>query len=230
MALPINNVRRFALLIAGVLILLAIVAFMFYKKRKSNTKKVAPVLKHYGIMLSANAILLLYIAMFCGSFFDVRPDFYAVDYTTNKVTHLFKFEPDPNFNPFLVRVIDTKFTPDGEYLQFSVGGFRSDPSTQACVYRYHVQDKTLERITDLDSNNGFADFSKDNSTMVFRSGKTGAMDIYIDENKKLTNLTNSAAKENFPVISYDGSKIAFCSDVSGIDKAWYCKNNGYFYR
>lgn len=218
MALPINKVRWLILLIIGVLIILAIVAFYFYKQRKSNHKNVAPVFKHYVFMLSANAIILFYIAIFCGSFFDVRPDFYAVDYKTNKVTHLFNFEPDPNFNPFLVRIIDTKFTPDGEYLQFSVGGFRADPQTQACVYRYHMNNKTLERITDLDSNNAFADFSKDNSTMVYRGGGTGTMDIYVKENKELTNLTNSTAKENFPVISYDGTKIAFCSDVNGIDK------------
>ncbi len=215
---PINDVRWFVLIIVGVLVFLALTALFFYKKRKSDNKNVAPLFRHYYQMFSINALILVYVVIFLGSFFDVRPDFYSVNYTTNEVTHLFQFEADQNFNPLHKRIIDTKFTPDGEYLQFSVGGFRANPSAQGAVYRYHIKDKILERITDLDSNNGFADFSKDNSSMVFRSGRTGTMDIYIKENENLTNLTNSAAKENFPVISHDGNKIAFCSDVNGIDK------------
>ena len=217
-SLPINEVKWFAVILAVVLLLVGLITWFLHKKRRSNNKEVAPLFKHYSFMFFSNSLILIYIAIFCGSFFDIRPDFYSVDYTTNEVTHLFKFEPDPNFNPQLVRIIDTKFTPDGEYLQFSVGGFRSDPKTQACVYKYHLKDKTMERITDLDSNNGFADFSSDNSSMVFRSGSTGNMDIYIKEKETITNLTNSPAKENFPVISHDGNKIAFCSDVNGVDK------------
>ena len=217
MALPINNVRWFALILCVLLALLGLLAYFVYKKRKSANKDIALLFKHYFLMFSVNSLIMAYVAMFSSSFFEVRPDFYAVDYTTNEVTHLFKFEPDPNFNPLLIRIIDTKFTPNGEYLQFSVGGFRTDPNVQGCVYRYHVGDKTLERITDLDSNNGFADFSKDNASMVFRSGRSGTMDIYIKEGESLTNLTNSPAKENFPAISHDGNKIAFCSDVNGTD-------------
>jgi len=217
LALPINDVKWFALIVFGVLIVLAFAARYLYKKRQSESQNITSLYKHYFLMLSINSLIVVYVAIFCASFFDVRPDFYAVDYSTNKVTHLFKFEPDPNTNPFLVRIIDTKFTPDGEYLQFSVGGFRADPNNQGCVYRYNMKDKTLERITDLDNNNGFADFSKDNTSMVFRGGTTGTMDIYIKEGENLTNLTNSPAKETFPVISHDGDKIAFCSDVNGTD-------------
>ena len=217
MALPINSVRWFALILCVLLALLALSANYLYKKRKAANKHIAPLYKHYFLMFAVNGLIMAYVAMFCSSFFNVQPDFFSVDYTTKEVTHLFKFEPDPNLNPLLIRIIDTKFTPDGDYLQFSVGGFRTDPNVQGCVYRYHLKDKTLERLTDLDSNNGFADFSKDNSSMVFRSGRTGTMDIFIKEDKTLTNLTNSPAKENFPVISHDGKKIAFCSDVNGTD-------------
>ncbi len=214
---PINDIRWFTFIIIGVLFLMALAALFYYKKRKSDNKNIAPLFKHYYLMFSLNALLLVYIGVFCGSFFDVSPDFYSVDYITNKVTHLFQFDADPNFNPLLTRIIDTKFTPDGQYLQFSVGGFRADPKAQGCIYRYRLKDKILERMTDLDSNNGFADFSMNNSSMVFRSGRTGNMDIYVLEDENLTNLTNSPARENFPVISYDGNKIAYCSDVNGTD-------------
>ncbi|WP_411768480.1 hypothetical protein [Winogradskyella sp. A3E31] len=217
MSLPVNNVRLFALISFSLVIFLALVARYFYKKRKAEKKGIVPLYKHYYLMFLINGLVMAYVAVLLPSFFDVRPDFYSVDYSTNKVTHLFKFEADPNFNPLLIRIIDTKFTPDGEYLQFSVGGFRANPNAQGSVYRYHFESKTLERITDVASNNGFADFSKDNTAMVFRSGRSGNTDIYIEERESLTNLTNSPAKENFPVISHDGNKIAFCSDVNGTD-------------
>ena len=215
---PVNEMRWFVLILVGAFVLLALTALFFYKKCKSDNKNVAPLYRHYYLMFSINALILVYVVIFLGSFIDGRQDFYSVNYTTNEVTHLFQFEADQNFNPGLKGIIDTKFTPDGKYLQFSVGGFRGNPSAQGAVYRYHIKDKIVERITDLDSNNGFADFSKENSSMIFRSGRTGDMDIYIKENETLTNLTNSPAKENFPVISYDGNMIAFCSDVNGIDK------------
>ncbi|MFQ3213767.1 MAG: Tol biopolymer transport system component [Marivirga sp.] len=225
---PINELRLFVFFIVGVLFLLTLATWVLYKKRKADNNKIATLWRHYYLMFSINALLLVYLAIFCVSFFDVRPDFYSVNYTTNEVTHLFQFEADPNFNPLLKRIIDTKFTPDGQYIQFSVGGFRANPSAQGAVYRYHIKDEILERVTDLDSNNGFADFSKDNASMVFRSGRTGTMDIYIKENGKLTNLTNSVARENFPAISYDGNKIAFCSDVTGIDKKGIVKTMDIF--
>ena len=54
--------------------------------------------------------------------------------------------------------------------------------------------------------------------MVYRSGMTGNLDIFLKEDNNLTNLTNSTDRENFPIISHDGNKIAYCSDVSGTDK------------
>jgi Tol biopolymer transport system component len=128
---------------------------------------------------------------------------------------LFNFRPDGDFNPQFSNIIDIKVTPDGQYVQFSVGGFRKSPQAKGGVYRYHLKDKALERVTDLESNTGFADYSEDNTVMVYRSGRTGNMDIYVEENGTTTNITNSEDKEAFPVISYGGNKIAFCSDASG---------------
>ncbi len=216
--LPLNQVKWSMLILGALFLLLILITRSKYKKQKLNGKPTASLFKHYFLMLSANVAMIIYIVVFCSSFFSVSPDFYSVDYRTKEVTHLFKFETDPNMNPLLSRIIDTKFTPDGEYLQFTVGGFRANPSAQGAIYKFQMKEKKLERVTDFDSNNGFADFSKDNSSMVYRSGMSGNMDIYLKENENIINLTNSADRENFPVISHDGSKIAFCSDVTGADK------------
>jgi hypothetical protein len=226
-ALAISEVKRFSLLVFIILLLLA--GSMYYAtKRNKNNIALAILFKRYSYLFLSNAVILGYIAISASLFFEIKPSFFAVDYTNNKVTHLFDFEPDPDFNPQLARIIDSKFTPDGEYLQFTVGGFRSNPEAQGAIYRYHLKDKRLERITELDSNNGFADFSKDNASMVFRSGRNGQMDIYIKENDSVINLTNSPAKENFPVISYDGNQLAFCSDVNGKDMSGVVKTMDVF--
>jgi hypothetical protein len=216
--LPMNEVRQFLIISACILLVLGLVAYLIFKKRKEVQKPIAALYKLYALMFIPYALILLYAWLFISSFFKTDKDFYAVDYSSNEVTHIFNFVPDPDFNPQFSNILDTKITPDGQYLQFSVGGFRRSPNAVGSVYRYHFKDKSIERMTDLNSNNGFADFSEDNKVMVFRSGRTGNMDIYVQENDTIINITNSPDKETFPVISYDGNKIAYCSDVNGLDK------------
>ncbi len=216
--LPINEVRLFLLIAALVFLVLGLLAYAAFKKRKNAQKPMVSVYKLYAFMFIPYAFIVLYVCIFISSFFTNEKDFYAVDYAKNEITHLFNFKPDDDFNPQFANIIDTKITPDGEYLQFSVGGFRRSPKAVGSVYRYRFDDKSLERMTDLNSNNGFADFSEDNKVMVFRSGRTGNMDIFVKENDTVLNITNSPDKETFPVISYDGTKIAYCSDVNGTDK------------
>jgi Tol biopolymer transport system component len=144
-------------------------------------------------------------------------DFYSEDYENNTVNKLFSFEVDTTLYSSRARAIDMKFTPDGESLQFTLGGFRGASNEPGGVYLYNFNTKNITPVTDSIGNNGFADFSMNNKTMVFRSGRTGKMDIYVQENGELTNITNNASKENFPVISHDGNTIAYCSDISGKD-------------
>ena len=151
----------------------------------------------------------------CWLFLRSTTTFYMVDYNTNEVEKLFDFKADKDFNPQSSRIIDTKFTPDGTALQFSVGSFRGNPKAQGAVYTYHLEEKVIEKVTELDANYGFADFSADHNSMIYRSGISGNMDIYLKENGIVTNLTNSKAKENFPAISHDGNKIIYCSDAQG---------------
>ncbi|MGB5227570.1 MAG: hypothetical protein WBN55_04860 [Eudoraea sp.] len=216
--MPLNAIKSFLIIVAAVLLALGLLAYFIYIKRKKAEKSIASLYKLYAFMFIPYALVVLYAGIFLSSFFNTEKDFYAVDYDNNEIEHLFNFRPDGDFNPQFSNIIDTKVTPDGNYLQFSVGGFRRSPQAKGGVYRYHFENKSLERVTDLESNTGFADYSEDNKVMVFRSGRTGNMDIYVEENGTTTNITNSPDKEAFPVISYDGNMIAYCSDVNGLDK------------
>lgn len=216
--IPLSEIKSYLLVVAAVLLALGLLAYFMYLKRKKAQQPNASLYKLYAFMLMSYALIVFYAGIMLSSFFNTEKDFYAVDYAANKIEHLFTFSPDGDFNPQFSNIIDTKISPDGKYLQFSVGGFRRSPQAKGCVYRYHFEDKSIERLTDLESNTGFADFSEDNKVMVFRSGRTGNMDIYVQENDTIINITNSPDKEAFPVISYDGNKIAYCSDVNGLDK------------
>ena len=216
--MPLGVTKTFLIIAAVILLTLGLLTFSIYLKRKKAEKSIASLYKLYAFMLIPYSLILLYAGLMLSSFFKTEKDFYAVDYTTDEIEHLFEFRPDGEFNPQFSNIIDTKVTYDGKYLQFSVGGFRRSPQAKGCVYRYHLENKSLERVTDLENNTGFADFSEDNTVMVYRSGRTGNMDIYVEENGTTTNITNSPDKETFPVISYDGNKIAYCSDVNGLDK------------
>ena len=215
-AMPISDVKAFLFVAISLLLVLALAFWYGYQKREPSPFR--SFLQHSFLMLASYFFITSYSAVFIGSFLEIKPNFYAVNYQTNEVTHLFQFDPPDDLNPQLVRIIDSKFSPDGNSLQFSVGGFRKNPATQGYIYRYHLENKTLEAITDGSSNNAFADFSKDKSSMVFRSGRTGNMDIFLQEGQTLTNLTQSDDRENFPVISHDGNKVAYCSDANGTDK------------
>ncbi|WP_299335817.1 hypothetical protein [uncultured Psychroserpens sp.] len=213
--LPMNVVKLYVGLILLAVLIALLLVYRIYKKRKTANKPIASLYKLYAMMFFGYAIGLLYITLFTGSFLSSKTTFYMVDYHTNEVEKLFDFKADKDFNPQSSQIIDTKFTPDGTALQFSVGSFRGNPKAQGAVYTYHLEHKTIEKITPLNANYGFADFSADNTTMVYRSGASGNMDIYVKENGNITNLTNSEAKENFPVISPDGNKIVYCSDHHG---------------
>ena len=216
--MPLSTIKSFLLISAAILLALGLFVYLVYMKRKKVQNPSTSLYKLYALMLIPYALIVCYAGLFLSSFFNTEKDFYAVDYATNEIEKLFNFRPDDDFNPQFSNIIDTKVTPDGKYLQFSVGGFRRSPQAKGCVYRYHFKDKSLERITDLESNTGFADFSEDNKVMVFRSGRSGNMDIYVQENDTIINITNSIAKEAFPVISHDGTKIAYSSDIKGLDK------------
>lgn len=214
--LPFSTIRLY-LLPFLLLLPLAWLAFRTWKRKLHQNTANAPLFRHYFLMSSLFTILLGYVLLVCPYFFKVKLGFYATDINSLEVEKLFDFEADRNMNPMLLRNIDSKITADGQYLIFSIGGFRTDPNVQGAIYRYRFVDQSVERLTDLNNNDAFGDFSLDHSQMVFRSGRTGYMDIFIREGERVQNLTQSPDKENFPVISQDGNKLIYVSDKEGKD-------------
>ena len=114
-------------------------------------------------------------------------------------------------------VIDTKFNPEGGELIYGVGNFRGGPSNQGDVFALDLSSYEVTRLTESDFNDGFGDITGDKSKMVFRSGRSGFFDIYLKEGDEVLNLTSDEHRDNFPIISPQGDKIAFCSDRLGTD-------------
>ena len=68
---------------------------------------------------------------------------------------------------------------------------------------------------------GFADFSGDGRSIVFRSGRTGNFDIYLmnSDGSNVRNLTNNPAYDSFPAFSPNNDEIAFASNRDGVADA-----------
>ena len=144
---------------------------------------------------------------------------YEVNYQTNEVKELKTIGNLPGYNPLNTRIIDSKYSHAGDKVLFSIGSFRGDEQTQGDVFAFDPETKELNPMTDSKANDGFGDVSLSGEQFVFRSGRSGSFDIYLQDGEIVTNLTDDEHRENFPVISADGQRVAFCTDRSGIDIA-----------
>jgi Tol biopolymer transport system component len=71
-------------------------------------------------------------------------------------------------------------------------------------------------------NNGVAAFSPDGSQLVFRSSRSGNLDLYLMnvDGTNVRQITTDPGRENFPVFSPEGDAVAFSSDRDGaVDRA-----------
>ncbi|MEO1713127.1 MAG: hypothetical protein AAFU60_07310, partial [Bacteroidota bacterium] len=125
----------------------------------------------------------------------------------------------PGYNPLNTRIIDSKYSQAGDRVLFFIGSFRGNEKTQGDVFAFDPKTNELSPMTDSKANDGFGDMSLSGEQFVFRSGRSGSFDIYLQDGEIVTNLTDDAHRENFPVISPDGKRVAFCTDRSGVDIA-----------
>jgi Tol biopolymer transport system component len=70
---------------------------------------------------------------------------------------------------------------------------------------------------ELAGNEGVAGFSPDGARLVFRSARTGNVDLFAmdRDGRNVVQLTNDAARDNFPVFAPSGDAIAFSSNRDG---------------
>lgn len=209
--------KSFSLVMVGIALIFFVIMLFSYRSWKRRRKNNVP---HYRVskMFTISAGLALafavYTAMSIYWFFDVRHNFYEVNYVTDEVRHLFRIEPDININPANRQILDMKYSPDGSGFTLSLGSFGSAPNRQGDIYSYNFNSREVVRLTSSDHNDGFGGYSQDMKSFVFRSGRGGNMDLYLQNSDTIIQLTNTPAKENFPSISLQGDKIVYCTDAA----------------
>lgn len=211
--MPLSTVRNYMLIVSVVFLLLFIWAYRIWQQRKRLEKPHYRVSRLMTYTLVTGLLFTLFTALFNHKFFNVVPSFHEVNYLTNEVnTLLVELKTDVVLNPTTRQIIDMKYHPDGSGFQFTMGRFGSNPNQQGDIYEYLFDTQETNRLTDSDQNDGFGGFSEDMNNFIFRSGRKGTMDIYLQAEIELKQLTHTEAKENFPAISLQGDKIIYCSD------------------
>ncbi|WP_297336847.1 hypothetical protein [Algoriphagus sp.] len=202
----------------GLVLILGGLALLFYFKRKKaenstvSQRTLPAYLFRTFLVLS---LLCIYLGFFAGYFFQIKPELYRVNYQTLETEQIHTIQPQSGVHPAFGTVIDLKYLPDGSGLLFTTGPFRGDQGSKAAVWEYDFASKSQQNLTQMNNNSGFGDYSAAKDRLVFRSDRDGNFDIFVKENGVLTNLTKSPSRENFPVISPDGNKIAFVGDHNG---------------
>lgn len=204
----INTMRIYL----GGVALLFLLGIGFTRIRKSS-----PGYEPVRNSLIFSVVSSLILALILPRVIQIPVQFYKSNYLTKEANQIHAFIKPSNYNPFNGRVIDTKLSPSGNELIYTVGSFRGEPKDQGDVFSLNLKTYQSTRISDSDFNDGFGDISMDNSKFVFRSGRTGDFDIFLKEGTYIQNLTKDRHRDNFPVISPQGDKIAFCSDREGMD-------------
>jgi Tol biopolymer transport system component len=205
---PINTMRLYLGIVA---LVLAIGLGLTYLKGKGILAG------QIRSLLLLNFLSVLFLIVILPLLLQIPIQFYEVNYQTDEVKPIYTFVKPSNYNPLNGMVIDTKFNPEGGELIYGVGNFRGGPSNQGDVFALDLSSYEVTRLTESDFNDGFGDITGDKSKMVFRSGRSGFFDIYLKEGDEVLNLTSDEHRDNFPIISPQGDKIAFCSDRLGTD-------------
>jgi Tol biopolymer transport system component len=205
---PINTLRSYLAVLA-----ICFIIGIGIAQVKSNRM----LFKQLRNMLILNFASTIFLILILPKLIEIPIQFYEVNYKTNETKPIFSFVKPSNYNPLNGMVIDTKFNPSGGELIYTVGNFRGEPLNQGDVFSLDLNTLKTNRITTSDFNDGFGDITADQSKIVFRSGRSGHFDIYLQQGVKVQNLTSDDHRDNFPIISPQGDKIAFCSDRLGTD-------------
>src|SRR5262245_29073539 len=120
------------------------------------------------------------------------------------------------------RLFDIKFSNDGSLVTYTQGVFAGGLTDQSSVWRMRPDAGDRVNLSDASGagakvNEGMSTFSPDGKRIVFRSSRSGNMNLYLmdPDGKNVRQLTNGQWRDNFPVFSPDGKAIAFSSDRDG---------------
>ena len=214
---PLPRIRLF---LTGFAIVAAVLAWADLRRSRRFAAEGSPrafLARRYGIWMLVTTAAMIYLRFALHRIIDVPVHIARVNYEAREVTPLFTFRIDAATNPASGMIIDGKITPDGRQYVFTAGSFRAGAHQQGAIWSYDLANGAQRRLDDSPANDGFADMSADGRRMVFRSGRGGTFDIYLQDGETLIAITADAHKENFPAISSDGRRIVYVSDKEGED-------------
>lgn len=115
------------------------------------------------------------------------------------------------------RISQTTLSPDNRYIAFTVTFFSMEENKGTSdIYIYDLQNRTIKNLTNTAYSENSPVWFPDSRNIAFVSMKEGTPQIYkmnIEKSEEIIQLTNLSTGVSGPVISYDGSKILFTSEV-----------------
>ncbi len=115
-------------------------------------------------------------------------------------------------------MIGLSSTDDGQLLTTSIGLPFSSLHHNADIWKYNIPAKQAINLTKgSNSNNMFPRFTKDGRHIIFRSGRSGAKNIYVmnSDGTHVKQLTFNKGVDTMPDVSPQGDKIIFSSVYHG---------------
>jgi TolB protein len=116
------------------------------------------------------------------------------------------------------RLFDIKWSDNGEWITYTQGFFFGQGTDEADIWVMRADGSERRNLSEgTAANEGVAAFSPDAEQLVYRSARNGRFDLYLRERDGLEAkpLTSDDARENFPVFSPSGDKVAFSSNRDG---------------
>jgi Tol biopolymer transport system component len=113
------------------------------------------------------------------------------------------------------RATQPSWSPDGQWISFSYGGWFYNRATQKnVIMRVRRDGSGAETLTAGNENAGFPSYSADGKEIVYRVfGEPSGLRVVNVETRKVRVLTNEM--ENLPSWSPDGSRIVFTRNMGG---------------
>jgi Tol biopolymer transport system component len=107
---------------------------------------------------------------------------------------------------------------NGAWIYFSAGPRFAPPEVDVDVWRVRADGTDASNLTpDSDANDAFPDVSADGSRLVFRSGRTGTMEIYVmnTDGSALRRVSNTKGTATMPAISPNGHWLVYTTSHVG---------------
>jgi Tol biopolymer transport system component len=142
-------------------------------------------------------------------------DLQLVEMATGKKRDLFR---PPGVEPDFPSVWNPSWSPDGQWLVVSGGPGFAPAEARVDLWRVAADGSQPVNLTaDSPANDASGEISPDGKWIVFRSGRSGQMDLHLmdADGANVRRLTDDPAVDTMPSFSPDGRQVAFASTRTG---------------